>query len=94
MKIIIRPIVTEKTLNLAHKQNQYVFEVNAKASKVQIQKEIEAKFNVKVISVRTSNILGKQVAFGRSRISGKKSNYKKAYVNLKVGDNIKDFDIK
>ena len=48
--ILIRPIVTEKSTILRDK-NQYVFEVAMNANKIEIKKEIESRFNVKVKKV-------------------------------------------
>ncbi len=93
-KIIVRPLVTEKTLGLVEKENQYTFQVSDKANKIEVQKAIEALFDVKVLKVRIVNTLGKRVNFGKRRISGLKSNYKKAFVTLKVGDKISVFEIK
>ena len=52
-KIIIRPLITEKTFDLIERENKLVFIVNRKANKNQIKKAIEKLHNVKVIKVNT-----------------------------------------
>lgn len=78
--ILIRRILTEKSdLQLAN--NTYVFEVGINSNKQQIQHAIETVFDVKVDGVRTAVVRGKVLArFGRA--SGKRKNWKKAYVKL------------
>jgi large subunit ribosomal protein L23 len=91
---LIRPVITEKTIELAEKENQYTFVVEESANKYKIKDAIEEKFNVTVLKVRTINILGKKVNFGQKRIKGKKSDFKKAIVTLKSGDKIDIFNLK
>ena len=40
-EILVRPLLTEKSTMLQEKHNQYQFEVNPKANRVEIKKEIE-----------------------------------------------------
>lgn len=93
MRIIIRPIITEKSLGLVNLENQYTFEVDARANKVEIAKEVAKQFKVEVESVKILNKLGRRVNFGKMRLSGKKKNVKKAIVRLAKGSNISDFNI-
>ena len=51
--IIKRPLVTEKTTRLQEELNQYAFEVDARANKIQIKHAIEEIFNVDVVKVAT-----------------------------------------
>ena len=88
-QIIRRPMVTEKSTR-QKEENQYVFEVMREANKVEIQKAIENFFMVKVLQVRTSNVLGKMKRLGRK--SGKRQDWKKATVTLKEGDRIDFFE--
>ncbi|MBN1915949.1 50S ribosomal protein L23 [Candidatus Dojkabacteria bacterium] len=93
-KIIIRPVVTEKTLDLVEKENQYTFVIGKRFNKIEVQKAVALLFNVKVLGVRILNVLGKKTRFGKSRIEGKRQGMKKAIVTLKVGDKISAFEIK
>jgi large subunit ribosomal protein L23 len=90
--IIIRPIMSEKSNDL-ESLNAYTFEVAPDVNKIQIKKAIEEIFSVTVLKVRTQRYLGKSVVkrFKRSRINGKKKNWKKAIVTLKSGDMIDHF---
>jgi len=82
----MRPLVTEKTLRIAERENAYTFQVARNSNKIQIRAAIEALFNVKVIGVRTANYLGKARRMGR--YTGSTSAWKKAVVRLKDGDTI------
>ncbi len=86
MKIIRRPVVTEKSTLLKEASNQVVFEVSRKASKPAIKLAVEKAFNVKVENVNTLVVRGKVKAMGRH--VGKRPNWKKAIVTLKEGHSI------
>lgn len=90
--ILIKPIVTEKSQDLANK-GKYVFIVNKKANKVEIGKAIERYYNVTVTDVNTSIVPSKAVTrSGRSGVMrGAKSAYKKAIVTLEEGNSIDIF---
>jgi large subunit ribosomal protein L23 len=85
-EVVMRPLVTEKTLRIAERENAYTFQVARNANKIQIRTAIESLFNVKVIGVRTSNHLGKARRMGR--YTGSTPAWKKAVVRLKDGDTI------
>ncbi len=89
-QIIRRPLVTEKSTQQKETHNQYVFEVQREANKIEIQRAVERLFKVKVIQVRTSNVLGKVKRLGRKY--GKRPDWKKAIVTLKEGDRIEFFE--
>ncbi len=89
-KIIRRPLITEKTTRQKEEDRQYAFEVAKEANKIEIQKAVERLFKVKVLEVRTSNVLGKVKRLGRK--SGKRSDWKKAIVTLREGDRIEFFE--
>ena len=90
--ILKRPIVTEKLTEMQEK-GVYAFEVEKNANKISIQKAVEKKFNVTVLSVRTSVHKGKTKSqmTRRGRFEGRTSSWKKAYVRLKEGDKIEFF---
>jgi large subunit ribosomal protein L23 len=89
-KIIIRPLVTEKSTQQKESNNQYVFEVHRDANKIEIQFAVEHLFKVKVAQVRTSNVLGKMKRLGRKQ--GKRPDWKKAIVTLEEGNRIEFFE--
>ena len=89
-QIIRRPLVTEKSTQQKENNNQYAFEVNSKANKIEIQSAVERLFKVKVSQVRTCNVLGKVKRLGRKY--GKRADWKKAIITLKEGDRIDFFE--
>ena len=78
--IIIRPIITERAMSGAA-DKKYVFEVAKDASKVEIKKAVEEIFGVKVVSVNTLTMRGKEKRMGAGR-PGTTRAWKKAYVQL------------
>src|SRR3989344_3155551 len=91
MIIIKRPIISEKSMKLAQKA-LYVFEVDKDASKLQIAKIVAEKFDVKVLSVKTVNVKGKQKSQRKVRKNYQTKGFKKAYVQVKKGDKIAMFE--
>lgn len=87
--ILIQPLLTEKMTALTSAR-QFAFKVNSEANKIEIQKAVEKKFNVNVLSVRTVNVKGKTKSqmTRRGRVAGKRSDWKKAIVTLKEGQTI------
>ncbi len=77
--IIIAPVVTEKS-NDEMQSGKYTFEVNRKATKVDIANAVEKLFNVKVLKVNTMTVKGKtkRVRY----VEGKTSDWKKAIVTI------------
>jgi large subunit ribosomal protein L23 len=86
MRTLIAPIVSEKSTFLAEKARQFVFRVQPAANKAQIRRAVELLFEVEVESVHVVNVKGKQKRFGR--FTGRRSDWKKAYVKLKPGFDI------
>ncbi len=79
-QVVLRPLVTEKGMHRATRNNQYAFEVNPLAEKNDVREAVESLFNVKVVKVRTQNRKGKprryRFTFGRTK------SWKKAIVTL------------
>ncbi len=82
-KVLISPVVTEKANNLAEKNEQVVFRVLPQATKQEIKAAFELAFNAEVWAVCIANVKGKAKKFGR--FSGRRVNWKKAYISLKPG---------
>ncbi len=78
--IIIKPILTEKSYDDISAK-KYTFIVDIKANKTEIQKAVEEIFGVKVKNVNTLRQIGKVKTQGRT--SGRRPEYKKAFVTLK-----------
>lgn len=89
-KIIIMPLVSERSTGLRADQNKYVFEVDQKANKLQIKKAVEGLFKVKVERVTTMMMYGRPKRLGR--FEGRRSDWKKAIVKLRKGEIIELFE--
>ncbi len=80
-QVILRPLVTEKGMHRSTRDNQYAFEVNPLANKIDIRNAVEQLFeDVKVRKVRIQNRRGKPRRY-RFRYGCTKS-WKKALVTL------------
>ncbi|MFO0746990.1 MAG: 50S ribosomal protein L23 [Myxococcota bacterium] len=89
-QVLKRPLVTEKTNTLRETKNDFAFEVDSAANKIEIRQAVETLFGVKVKSVRTGIVRGK---FRRTRKGfGQKPNWKKAVVTLHEGHTIELFE--
>lgn len=88
-RIVLRPVITEKSTMLKEKNREICFEVARKANKIEIKKAVEQLFKVKVDRVRTLKKIGKVRRVGRS--SGKTKDWKKVYVKLKEGEKMIEY---
>ena len=77
--VIIAPVVTEKSTD-GIQDGKYTFEVNKKATKIDIKNAVEKLFEVKVLNVKNITIKGKEKRVGRN--VGKTSDWKKAIVTI------------
>ena len=84
--VIIRPLMTEKSMRQKEEQNAVTFRVRPDANKVEIRSAVEAVFNVKVTAVRTASFEGKLKRMGRHQ--GRRPDWKKAIVTLAPGHKI------
>lgn len=82
MTILLRPIMTEKSMKLAAKK-EYTFEVASDANSKQITKEVADKFKVDVLSVQIINLHGKKKMQKRVRKSYQTTGFKKAIIRIK-----------
>ena len=78
-EIILAPVVTEKS-NDGLQAGKYTFRVNKKATKIDIKNAVEKLFEVKVLSVNTMTVKGKEKRMGKT--SGRTSDWKKAVVTI------------
>ncbi len=88
--IVRRALITEKGTVLRETRNQYLFEVQRDANKIEIKQAVERIFNVKVATVRTQQIHGKVRRQGR--YVGRRNDWKKAIVTLKPDQKIELFE--
>jgi large subunit ribosomal protein L23 len=83
------PVITEKSTFIKDTQRTVTFKVQRDANKIEIKNAVEALFKVKVESVRTANFHGKKRRQGR--YTGRRPDWKKAYVTLKEGEKMIEF---
>lgn len=83
-KILQRPHITEKAVDLKTDAGYVAFRVHVDAVKPEIAKAVETLFGVKVEKVRIQNVPSKRRRMGR--YEGTRSGYKKALVKLKAGE--------
>lgn len=90
MEIMIEPIVTEKANKLTEKLNRYSFRVSPEANKYQIKMLVEKLYGVKVASVNTAVVRGKNKSRWTKSglLRGKTNSYKKAFVTVGEGQTI------
>mgnify|MGYP001560858210 CR=1 FL=1 len=91
MNVIIKPIVTEKSMSTVS-NGRYTFAVAKDASKLVIKAAVAKMFSVTVTSVATSTIKGKKKRFGAKRQEVAIADWKKAIVTVKKGDRIALFE--
>jgi len=89
---IIRPVITEKSMNDVAK-NKYTFLVDVRANKHEIQRDVMALFSVDVVSVATMVKPGKMKHSGKKRTVSYASDMKKAIVEIQKGQKIDAFTI-
>ncbi|NIO41200.1 MAG: 50S ribosomal protein L23 [Burkholderiales bacterium] len=86
LRVLLAPVVSEKSTFVAEKNEQVIFRVVPDASKPEIKAAVELLFKVQVESVQVSNVKGKKKRFGSN--IGRRRNWKKAYICLKPGQEI------
>ena len=85
--IVLRtPHISEKSTAMADKFKQFTFKVLRSSTKIEIKLAVEQLFNVKVKQVATMNVKGKTKCF--KRLSGRRSDWKKAIVSLEASYDI------
>ncbi|GAN28784.1 50S ribosomal protein L23 [Legionella pneumophila] len=90
MMVLREPHTSEKATVMADKFKQFTFKVLKNATKTEIKLAVEHIFNVKVESVSVVNVKGKSKRFKQT--SGKRSDWKKAFVSLHADQDI-DFTV-
>jgi len=86
MKVLLSPIISEKSTAIVERNNHVAFRVLQDATKPEIKAAVELMFKVQVTSVRVLNQKGKAKRFGRTE--GRRRNVRKAYVCLAQGQEI------
>ncbi|MGK2889933.1 MAG: 50S ribosomal protein L23 [Candidatus Malihini olakiniferum] len=86
LKVLTARHVSEKASTAMEKYNTIVLKVTKEATKAEIKAAVQKLFEVEVNEVRTLLVKGKKKRHGQ-RI-GRRSDWKKAYVTLKEGQNL------
>lgn len=89
--IIIRPIITEKSMRDTEKDT-FSFIVAGQATKQHIKEAVEKLFAVNVIKIATSILKGGSIRTGAKRVEKQKQPVKKAFVTLQKGQKISAFE--
>ena len=84
--VIRRPLVTEKSTIARDEENKHLFEVDRRATKIEIRNAVEKIFKVQVVNVHTMNMAGKKKRLGK--ITGRRRSWKKAVITLAPGSAI------
>ena len=85
-QVILAPQITEKATHVADTHQQIAFKVRTDATKPEIKAAVEMVFKVEVASVTVLNVKGKIKRAGK--VTGRRKDWKKAYVSLKPGQEI------
>ena len=88
--IIIRPVVTEKSMKESSENNKLTFIVSKDANKVSVAQAIKEIYNIKVEKVNIVNVHPKKKRVGR--YEGKTNAFKKAIVKFPAGQSIDIFN--
>ena len=88
--VLVQPLLTEKVTALREKTNTVGFIVHPGANRLQIKQAVETLLKVKVAKVNVLNVRGKIKRLGR--FSGKRSDWKKAFVTLKQGEKLEMYE--
>ena len=91
MTVLLAPVVSEKGTYIADKHQQVIFRVAPSATKPEVKAAVELMFSkkdkpIEVMSVQIVNVKGKKKRFGQ--FTGRRRDWKKAYVCLKPGQEI------
>jgi large subunit ribosomal protein L23 len=88
--VLVQPLLTEKVTALREKTNTVGFIVHPGANRLQIKQAVETLLKVKVAKVNVMNVRGTIKRLGR--FSGKRSDWKKAFVTLKAGEKLEMYE--
>ena len=88
-KIILKPVITEKSTLMKEKNREICLEVDPRANKIEIKEAAEQLFNVKIERVRVMKQRGKMRRVGKSQ--GRTKDWKKAYLKIKDGEKMIEY---
>ena len=86
-EVIVKPVITEKAMDLMQNQNKVTVKVNPNSTKTEIKLAFQRIFQVKVVDVKVVNVNAKETTRG-TRYKGSISGFKKAIVTVASGEAI------
>ena len=86
-EVIVKPVITEKSMALMQNENKVTVKVLENANKTEIKLAFERIFQVKVTDVKVLNQRAKETTRG-TRYAGTISGFKKAVVTVAEGEAI------
>jgi large subunit ribosomal protein L23 len=86
LKVLLSPIISEKSTQIGEQNNQVAFRVTPDATKPEIKAAVELLFKVRVSEVKVLNVKGKAKRHGKT--AGRRRDTRKAYVCLAEGQEI------
>lgn len=90
---IIKPVITEKSLQMAKQENAFTFYVDPRADKREIKTAIEVAYEVDVKNIKTVRVPGKTKRTGSKRMPTRMPDRKKAIIFLPEGQKIDVFEL-
>jgi large subunit ribosomal protein L23 len=88
-EVLLAPVVSEKSYNLID-QRKYAFKIHPDAHRTQVRQAVEQQFNVHVERVNILKVQAKPKR--RGLIKGTRPGWKKAIVQVRVGETIPIFE--
>ena len=88
-KIILKPVITEKSTLRKEMHREICLEVDPRANKIEIKEAAEQLFNIKIEKVRVMKQRGKMRRVGKSQ--GRTKDWKKAYLKIKDGEKMIEY---
>jgi large subunit ribosomal protein L23 len=88
-KVLLGPVVSEKSYGMIAERSKYTFKVHPEAHKTEIRQAVESIFKVTVLDVNVSKVPAKPKRRGMS--VGTRPGWKKAVVTVAAGETIEAF---
>jgi large subunit ribosomal protein L23 len=88
-KVLLGPVVSEKSYGMIAERSKYTFKVHPEAHKTEIRQAVESIFKVTVLDVNVSKVPAKPKRRGMS--VGTRPGWKKAVVTVAAGETIQAF---
>ena len=85
-RVLVRPLITEKSAIMQSGANKFSFVVAAWATKGHVKQAVKEMYGIDALDVNVVNVQGRRVRFGRTR--GRRSDVKKAIITLPKGASI------